>query len=478
MRIAFMNGLQDPIRPFTQRRKNTSAPVRPKTACTKTGLALTACALYLFFIPSTLLADVPTGNAASATSYYRSLTVTLGFSTPDDVFKTKLDDVASYLGYKGITGADLQNLAPTLLMSPNQLLSQATVADSSAGALQHPDVVSASVGAILFRADDILATRFFAPKIMNIRDPESTRRLGWRKLVRLRARPGSAAANHHVGAGIILFNIFTQPGARPFSPTDESVNTQVILVTESSQVPAPNAPGPATLYWLDYGPLSKGGTLSLALNAFFDANELPQSSNGSRPYFVPDGCVACHGNNGQRSLVNYLDTDHWFDRLENDFPALKASGLPLIVDAQTNNSSTLTFKVAFDIIRRFNIEADEQVAKAQPKHDEALASHKWLEVHAANNDHVLPIDRAIGLSPQWSRQNASDLKVLDAMNQYCFRCHGTVKFSVFNRQELRQPQFQALIDQAIKTTTPVGIRMPPDRDLPDDVRSLLHNFTQ
>ena len=127
----------------------------------------------------------------------------------------------------------------------------------------------------MFSPGDIIAIRFFAPKIMNIKEPEATRQLGWRKLVRLRAQPGSAAATHHIASGIILFNIFTQPGAQPFSPTDESVNTQVMLVTENSSVPAPNVDGPAALYWLDYEPLSKGGTLSLALNAFFDANELP-----------------------------------------------------------------------------------------------------------------------------------------------------------------------------------------------------------
>jgi hypothetical protein len=90
----------------------------------------------------------------------------------------------------------------------------------------------------------------------------------------------------------------------------------------------------------------------------------------------------------------------------------------------------------------------------------------------------LPTDRAIGQETRWSSSNPNDLKVLGAFNQYCFRCHGTVKFSVFNKQEIRQPEFRALIDEAIKTDTPVGIKMPPDRELPDDIRTLLHDFTQ
>ena len=33
-----------------------------------------------------------------------------------------------------------------------------------------------------------------------------------------------------------------------------------------------------------------------------------------------------------------------------------------------------------------------------------------------------------------------------------------------------------MIEQMIKTNAPVGIKMPPDRELPDDVRSVLTEF--
>jgi hypothetical protein len=441
------------------------------------GFALAMVLLVCILTPSGSLADVPSGDERSATTYYRLLAKTLEFSTPEQIFQTTLDDLASYLGYNGFTGADFQNIPSAILMNPEQLLAH-TAADNNVGILQRLDVVLASLGAIPIRPDDILVTRFFAPKIMNIREPESTRRIGWRKLVRLRARPGSPARKQHIAEGIILFNIFTQPGSAPFASNNESVNTQVMLITETGSVPAPNDDGPATIYWLDYQPLSTGGKLSLFLNATFDANELPQSTDQTRHYYVPDGCVACHGNNGQRSLVNYLDTDHWFDRLDTDFQTLKASGIPLLFDAGTNDNTAISFKLAFDVIRRFNSEADEAVRKAQPRHDEALASVKWLEVHATTNAHILPADRSIGQEPRWSSQDANDVKVLGAFNQYCFRCHGTVKFSVFNKQEIRKPEFQALIDQAIKADAPIGIRMPPDRDLPDDIRKLLLDFTQ
>lgn len=443
----------------------------------RNGLGIVGAATLLVGVlaPASTLADVPHGSEASARRYYRALSSAIRFATPDGIVATTLDDVASYLGYAGITGVDLQNIDPVVLMNPEKLLASCNGDRATCpNALRGREAVLASLGVAPIRPEDILATRFFAPKIMNIREPEATRQVGWRKLVRLKARPGSPAQVNHVSAGIVLFNFFSSPTEKPFGSAAESVNTQVMLLTDPAHVPKPRADGPPTLYWLDYDQLSKGGKLSFALNATFDANELPQGSNGVQPYFVPDGCVACHGNNSRRSLVNYLDTDHWFDRLENDFAGLKARNVPLLFDAGTNDTSSSSYAVAFDVIRRFNAEADSQVQVSQPKHDETLASQAWLRLHEASNSHVSPIDRAIGSPPRWSRENPDDAKAIDLLNQYCFRCHGTVKFSVFNRQAVHERR--APIQQRTKATAPTGMRMPPDRDLPDDVRALLNRL--
>jgi hypothetical protein len=409
-------------------------------------------------------ANLSHGSPDGAKKYYRLLAATLGFSTRTEIFKTTLDDVATYLGYDGITGRDLQNLPPDTLMNPEELLRD--------NVLQQKQRLVAALGTITLLRDDVLVTRFFAPKIMNIKEAEATRQLGWRKLVRMKSRPGSAARSHQIESAIILFNIFTAPGASPFSAAEESVNTQVMLVTDPDHVPAAGRGDPrATVYWLDYGPLSRGGTLSLALDATFDSNELP---NPTRPYFVPDGCVACHGNNQQRSMVNYLDTDHWFDRLSNDFTILRDQGLPLLFDAKTNDPNSPGYAAAFDVIRRFNHEADEQARRAQPKHDEVLAATRWLELHASTTQTAPPTQRAIGPSPQWSAADPTEVQQLAAFNQYCFRCHGTVKFSVFNRSALIERLVQ--LRTRIKADAPVGYRMPLDRSLPDDVRALLRNF--
>ena len=181
---------------------NTSLPTTIKTLHNPdVGYgALVASLISLLLIIQPVHGDIPTGNAQSATNYFRGLAGVLSFSTPDQIFETTLDDVATYLGFPGITGADLQNLDPQILMNPQALLTPAN--------LQNPASVFSNLSAIPFRTDDILATRFFAPKIMDIKAPEATRKLGWRKLVRLHARPNSPAQAKHIVAAIILFNFF------------------------------------------------------------------------------------------------------------------------------------------------------------------------------------------------------------------------------------------------------------------------------
>ena len=61
-----------------------------------------------------------------------------------------------------------------------------------------------------------------------------------------------------------------------------------------------------------------------------------------------------------------LDTDHWFDRLENDFSSLKTADTALVFDAHTNDSSQSSFATAFDVIRSFNEEALAQNSAVLP----------------------------------------------------------------------------------------------------------------
>jgi len=385
------------------------------------------------------------GSAAQARVYYKDvISRQLSFdATPG---ATTLDNLLDFLGYP-TSGLKLQTLDPEVLMNPARA--------SSADGLGIPEK---GLNGATLREEDILAARFFAPKIVNVstKDPIP----GWRKLVRLRVRPESRAARVGIESAVILFNFFVPVDQPPFE--GPSINTQVMLL-------APKLT--SRLYWLDFDPK---GTLSLALNASFDAADL--QGGGTRDYFVPDGCNACHGSPGnlRPPMMNYLDTDHWFDRLENDFATLKT---PVVFDAHTNDTTQAGFAPAFDVIRRFNEEALLQNASVQPDSFETQAAATWLKLHADSDAHFPPIARSFSGSAGQSWQ-ASETDGLNLLNRYCFRCHGSVRFSIFDRQAVveRAGIMRQRIKPSQQQAKSPGFKMPPDRPLSDSEIQALDDF--
>jgi len=372
------------------------------------------------------------GSEQGARAYYAQISDQLHFTAVPGT--TRLDDLLVFLGYP-TTGDKLRTLDPGVLMNPVQAAAPTGLSLS----------INGLSGATL-REDDILATRFFAPKIVNISQTPLT--IGWRKLVRLRSRPDSAAARAGVQTAIILFNFFAPAGQDPFS--NQSINTQVMLIAPAQ---------PKGLLWLDFDP---NNVLGLSLTASFDAADL----GGTRDYYVPDGCNACHGSPGNSAppMINYLDTDHWFDRLENDFAALKSTNTALLFDAHTNDPTQGPFFAAFDIIRRFNEEALKQNSIAQPNTFEAQAARVWLGLHAQSDQHFSPVDRAFG-NEKWQPTEADGLSRL---NRYCFRCHGSVRFSVFDRQAVVERagiMRQRINPSQAQIRESSTFKMPPDRTL-------------
>jgi hypothetical protein len=436
-------------------------------------------AFILAVLSVSLFGTVPTGSRDGAVSYYHSLAAELEFKDASSILDSTLDDLLAYAGYAGLSARDLQRLSPDLLMNP-ALLGQ-PCSDGSTSCLTAVDNQAAFVqafGVLPIRPGSILASRFFAPKITNVNDPANSRKLGWRKLIRVRIRPGSVAAKHQIDSVIILFNFFTDPPDKPFEPTADSVNTQVMLTTLRPERDAPS------MYWLDYGPLSKGGKLSLELDASFDAADLqdapvPGLPPGARPYFVPDGCNGCHGADPVKPLINYLDTDHWFDRLDNDFSRVVQEGLPVLFDAHTNDASTSDFARAFDVIRQFNEEAERHAAVAKPTAPHLMAAGTWLRLHDTSNRHVPPVEQSLPSTQVWTTQQPNDAEAIGLLNQYCFRCHGTIKFNVFDKGDvaLRHAQLDSRLNP-----TPAQMRldpsflMPPDRTLDSAVRDRLRQI--
>ncbi len=389
---------------------------------------------------------VAPGSEANARAYYVRISKELGFQLQPSV--TTLDNLLDLIGYP-VSAAKLEALDPAILMDP------ARVSSPGDGlGLQLRGLNGASV-----RDGDILAMRFFAPKIANVN--VSTPAPGWRKLVRLRARPDSRAARVGIQAVVILFN-FLNGSDQPFS--GQSINTQVMLLAPSRN---------DRLYWMDFQP---DRTLGFQLNASFDAADLPDGA--SHPYFVPDGCNDCHASpsNLRPPMVNYLDTDHWFDRLDDDFASLKTSGTPLIFDAHTNDNSQASFAQAFDVIRRFNEEALSQNVSVQPNSFEAQAARTWLRIHARSDERFVPVQRGFSLTdaPVWQPSEANGLAQL---NRYCFRCHGSVRFSVFDRAAVLERA--GIMRQRIRPSEQQKKRyfkMPPDRNLNDSELQMLDDF--
>jgi hypothetical protein len=385
---------------------------------------------------------ISAGSAAGARAYYQSLSEELSFrAIPAE---TTLADLTVFAGY-GDLGDKLESLDPAVLMDTSAASAEAT----------HLDRLGLS-GASL-RDGDVLATRFFAPKIVNVN--ATVPNPGWRKMVRLRVRPGAKAAEQGVSTVVILFNFVQEPKSKPFS--GRSFNTQAMLLAPSRD---------KRLYWLDF---DTDGKLTLALNASFDAAALGKNQD----YFVPDGCNGCHGSPGNLAvpMMNYLDTDHWFDRLDDDFKPLRDENTALIFDAGTNDTAAPSFRTAFDVIRRFNEEVLLQNVAVHKDSFETRAARKWLSLHAQSSEHTPVVARDISSGKSWSEAEAAELGLL---NRYCFRCHGSVFFSVFDRP--RVVDLAGAMQQHLKPSRVQagirGFRMPPDREIQSTDLDRLYAF--
>jgi hypothetical protein len=86
-----------------------------------------------------------------------------------------------------------------------------------------------------------------------------------------------------------------------------------------------------------------------------------------------------------------------------------------------------------------------------------LAVTKWLELHQATDQHIGPLARGFGDHP-WNGNNEVDRALLPLLNQYCFRCHSSIRYHVIQREAVlaRRDQIISRVDSD---------NMPPDRKL-------------
>ncbi|MEO6589724.1 MAG: hypothetical protein ABIP06_10500, partial [Pyrinomonadaceae bacterium] len=289
-----------------------------------------------------------------------------------------------------------------------------------------------------------------------------------------------------IASGFFLFNKFQgennydeDPFIKRQNKSNESKNTQLILIRSDS--PTLSKP----IYFFMYDAISKDGKLKTFLTATFDARAKEVVTENK--YFVPASCAQCHGGiikpdginpvpEYEKLKLNYLDTDHWIDRTNDDFAFLKNYPHAVLYDGGKDETSD-KFNKAFDVIRRLNREIMAQNEKVEATPDrpafQLRAVRKWFELHETNSLHQDIFSRAltpiVAGNKQWNNADPIDKELLPLMNQYCVRCHSSVLYNVFDRPEVLRRKSRIALYVNIDDVNS-KFRMPQDRVLDDAVK--------
>lgn len=435
---------------------------------------------------------VETGDETKANEYYARIGKKIGFTIADpggDSSKdSHLDSLLEYLGYKGLHAVDLETL-DSLVLSPTDQAGFTFLTNKVESPVDFK--ANANLTLAAFKSDILLSARFFAPKIVDFNavpdttDGHDQYKAGWRKLIRLKALPKSVAyTKGNIRSAYLLFNFFSaDPKADPFpvksadgkTLTNESVNNQVILVPRSFKKGVEDS-----IYFLDYQPFSVDHyKLGKALFAAFDTPTDPNSGT-KQNYFVPTACSQCHGHDRERGKpnakgnfsfgkVNYLDTDQWSDMMNFDFPNTKAQH-DAVFDGGLDHGS-IKYKSAVKVFWKLNREIAHQNEEAlRPGGSDKFkvaAAKKWLSLHANGEGPVDDLRRRSFGKSIWT---SHELPLLNLLDRYCFRCHSSMYYDVFDRSavlgEKGTPDFEGPIVSYVKSGfMPQGRKiLQPDRD--------------
>lgn len=384
------------------------------------------------------------GSESEARAYYARISQKLNFS----VDGSNLTQLLMYLGYEGLTADDIELIDPETLMpqTPEEFVRLSGVVTNQARFDQNlsPDH---------FKDGQVLATRFLAPKIADL-SKQPPYQAGWRKLVRLKVRADSPARQAGIAESYILFNYLRdQAEAEPFPGpgSNENVaskNNQVILVPSQTSTGHTDA-----AYWMVFGSRGEGYPSILYLSAAFDFPFDPEADNR---YYVPTACAECHGHSGDTSdangfpqaKLNFLDTDHWHDRARpGDYFEQAGSTAGVLHDGGKDENSP-DYARAFDVVRSLNEEIIKQNENtdATLKSNQLLGAQKWWELHSSSTAHAEPLARALQTGQsKWNATDPNDAKLLGLLNKYCYRCHSSVAYNVFDREQvLQRKRFMAL----------------------------------
>ncbi len=407
---------------------------------------------------------IDNGSLEDAVKYYGEVAKRFPNFPQKDFLKSGLADVLTYFGYTPLKAGDLQRLDPEILMNYGELLKNVSNPNDFRGFAP-------------IAKDELLVTRFFAPKIISVKVLPA-KEFGWRKVVWLKARRGSSAEKDKVDSFLLLFNFASTD---PKFPTGKAAGQIQSMITPRYENPPNNH---LSAYFLVYNALTgqcpeadrngnvvvkpcTPGQIGFHLTASFDANDLPQAN-----YFVPDACAQCHGTSGtgeKKAKVNYLDTDHWYDRVrppDGDFKQVAQK------DVLVGGGSQ-----ALRVIYKLNERIRAQNQAVDPDSFQLRATAKWLDLHQdcrnespnCTDKSWLPTYRGFkkpGSELVWTPGNEVDEKLLPRLNQACFRCHSSFSYHVFEKATVAGKK------DTIADYVGYGF-MPPDRKLDDATKKAI-----
>ena len=195
---------------------------------------------------------VEPGSEGAANEYYSRVSKELGLGGRTPIGRQTMSDILEFCGYKGFEPSDIESLDSRTLMDYSKLREK----------VSNKKPFQSKFDRSPFLANDVIASRFFAPKISDVSASGKPISYGWRKIVRLRVRNNSLAQRKGIESLYLLFNVFQDANKIDENPFDNrSKNNQAILTRK------PNATLRDPIYWFVYGELPTG-SLQTFLSAF------------------------------------------------------------------------------------------------------------------------------------------------------------------------------------------------------------------
>ena len=402
--------------------------------------------------------ELANSTSADSEAYYRAIGKSQAFES--GAVPATLDEMLRAAGYQLLSARDLDQLPP------RQLMDYAFLRE------RYPDPQSGTSNEFAGGAAtwDVLAAAYFAPKTSDVSGKSN--KVSWRKVVRLKPRADSRAAAGGVQAIWFLSVAYIALG----DTSDKWLtgSSQIVQVALSIDPDATTSALPDTTLFLIYDPARGYQLTNSSITSWDSADPAFADQQGETRYFVPAACIQCHGGQRESATLHFFDTDYSLDRVlpGDDFQKRVRTDQPLLFVQSATDNRESEERNAMAVLRTLNQEIlnhNEQVAA------DSLATaggRNWRRLHANNLSHRLPIERgwagANGIV--WTATDETDRDLLPLLNRYCYRCHGTISYSVFDKEYIvrgwgDKGEFIDEMLRRLEADRPE--RMPLDRDLPE-----------